>query len=156
MLDLDLVAGSIASHALSHGDVTQLGLCACVVQYSILESACNILPLLYMSDKCACMHKPQERVHESVFPPQLLPSCVQDKAKDGGDVGVQQAQEPPTVEYPDTTESEATLDSHHSDHGTFEVHEASRSNSGAEDVGPADDSVAHVEDGLSKVSLNDQ
>ena len=61
------------------------------------------------------------------------------------------------VEEPDTTESEATADSYHSDHGTFEVHEAaaSRSNSGADDIGPADDSLAQVQEGMDKVSLDD-
>lgn len=79
-------------------------------------------------------------------------------------MGVGEAQEPntsnaqaPTVEEPDTTESEATVDSHHSEQGTFEVHEAvSRSNSGADDIGPAEDSVTQVQEGLNKVSLDDQ
>ena len=63
----------------------------------------------------------------------------------------------PMVEEPDTTESEATADSYHSDQGVTEVHGAvtSRSNSGADDIGPGEDSVAQVQEEINKVSLDD-
>lgn len=63
----------------------------------------------------------------------------------------------PMVEEPDTTESEATADSYHSDQGVSEVHgaAASRSNSGADDIGPGEASVGQVQEGLNKVSLDD-
>lgn len=62
----------------------------------------------------------------------------------------------PTIEEPDTTESEATVESYHSDHGASEVHEAtaSRQNSGADDIGPGEDPVAQLQEGLSNVSLD--
>ncbi|KAL3136862.1 kinesin-like protein, variant 2 [Trebouxia sp. C0009 RCD-2024] len=77
--------------------------------------------------------------------------------------GVDATQEPqtssaqaPTIEEPDTTESEATAESYHSDHGASEVHEAtaSRQNSGADDIGPGEDPVFQVQEGLSNVSLD--
>ncbi|KAL3158040.1 kinesin-like protein [Trebouxia sp. C0010 RCD-2024] len=79
------------------------------------------------------------------------------------DSGVDATQEPqtsnaqaPTIEEPDTTESEATVESYHSDHGASEVHEAtaSRQNSGADDIGPGEDPVAQLQEGLSNVSLD--
>lgn len=75
-----------------------------------------------------------------------------------------EAQEPqtsnaqaPMVEEPDTTESEATAESYHSDRGTSEVSEAraSRRNSGADDIGPAEDAVAQVQEGVTSISLDD-
>lgn len=68
----------------------------------------------------------------------------------------------PMIYEPDTTESEATLDSHHSEHGTFEMHEELHgSNSGADDIGPAEDegsansTVADVQEGMHNVSISD-
>lgn len=68
----------------------------------------------------------------------------------------------PMIEEPDTTESEATVDSHHAEYGTFEVHEESNgSNSGADDIGPPEDvtpneqSVADAQEGMHKISIDD-
>lgn len=64
----------------------------------------------------------------------------------------------PMVEEPDTTESEVTADSYHSDQAVSEVHGAaiSRSNSGADDIGPGEDSIAQVQEGINKVNLDDR
>lgn len=63
----------------------------------------------------------------------------------------------PMIEEPETSESEATADSYHSDQAVSEVHGAatSRSNSGADDIGPGGDSVTELEEGINKVTLDD-
>lgn len=72
----------------------------------------------------------------------------------------EQASEP-TIYEPDTTESEATVDSHFSERGTYEMHEENDSNSGADDIGPAEDvgptihTAADVQEGMQNISIAD-
>ena len=73
----------------------------------------------------------------------------------------EQASEP-TVYEPDTTESEATVDSHSSERGTYDLHEENGSNSGADDIGPAEDAgptshtAADVQEGMQTISIADK
>ncbi len=68
----------------------------------------------------------------------------------------------PTVYEPDTTESEATVDSHSSERGTYDLHEENGSNSGADDIGPAEDAgptshtAADVQEGMQNMSIADK
>lgn len=70
----------------------------------------------------------------------------------------EQASEPIVYE-PDTTESEATVDSHFSERGT---HEENGSNSGADDIGPAEDAgptshtASDVQEGMQNISIADK
>ena len=66
----------------------------------------------------------------------------------------------PTVEFPDTTESE--VDSYSAEHETPNVHEDSKdSKSGADDIAPAErlepirESVGDMEEAMQKVNIND-
>lgn len=63
----------------------------------------------------------------------------------------------PMIEEPETSESEATAESYHSDQAVSEVHGAatSRSNSGADDIAPGEDSVTQLQEGINQVTLDD-
>lgn len=95
----------------------------------------------------------------------------QDEQLHGGGKAGHQSEQPstssvqapePTIYEPDTTESEATVDSNHAEYGTFEVHEESNgSNSGADDIGPDEDggsieqSVADAQAGMRDISISE-
>ena len=97
---------------------------------------------------------------------------IQEEQLHGGGKAGHQSEEPstssvqapePTIYEPDTTESEATVDSNHAEYGTFEVHEESNgSNSGADDIGPDEDrgsieqSVADAQAGMRNISIDEQ
>ena len=68
----------------------------------------------------------------------------------------------PTIEEPETTESETTVDSHHADQqGAFDIQEEPNDNTTVDNVVPAAASsadakgVAAVEEGMQKVSITE-
>lgn len=68
----------------------------------------------------------------------------------------------PTVEEPDTTESETTAGSHHGDYGSLDIQEEPEgttevANAGASEKNNADaEGVAAVQAGLQNVDINEQ